>query len=50
MDWITAHGGTPDTAVSPSRSRGLHGSRINDGSVGASRPPLRFVLPAGALR
>jgi hypothetical protein len=49
MDWITAHEGMPDTAVSASRSRGLHGSRINDSNPAASAPPRRFVLPAGAL-
>jgi hypothetical protein len=49
MNWITAHAGTPDTAVSATRSRGLHGSRLNDSDASASPPPLRFVLPAGAL-
>jgi hypothetical protein len=49
MNWITAHAGTPDTAVSATRGRGLHGSRITDGDATASRPPSRFVLPAGAL-
>jgi hypothetical protein len=47
MDWIVAHSGTPDTAVSATRSRGLHGSRISDSEASASRAPLRFVLPAG---
>jgi hypothetical protein len=49
MDWITDHDGTPDTTVSAARSRGLHGSRIQDGNAPASRKPLRFVLPAGTL-
>jgi hypothetical protein len=49
MEWITAHAGTPDTAVAPTRSRGLHGPRVTDDSATASRAPLRFVLPAGAL-
>ncbi len=49
MDWITAHAGTPDAAVAPTRSRGLHGPRVTDESEAASRTPLRFVLPAGAL-
>jgi enterochelin esterase-like enzyme len=47
MHWITAHAGTPDTIVTPARSRGLHGGRLNDGT--APPAPLRFVLPAGAL-
>ena len=49
MKWITAHDGTPEATVSATRSRGLHGSRINGGDATASRPPLRFVLPPGAL-
>ena len=49
MEWITAHAGTPETAVSAPRSGGLHGSRIKDGEAAASRPPRRYVLPAGAL-
>jgi hypothetical protein len=49
MSWITAHDGTPDTTVSATRSRGLHGSRITGGGTTASPTPLRFVLPAGAL-
>jgi hypothetical protein len=49
MDWIVTHSGTPETSVTANRSRGLHGSRINDGDVTASRNPLRFVLPAEAL-
>ena len=49
MNWITAHDGAPDAAVSATRGRGLHGSRMNGGDATASRAPLRFVLPHGAL-
>jgi hypothetical protein len=49
MDWITAHGGTPDAAVPAPRGGGLHGSRIKDGGGSSSRAPLRYVLPTGAL-
>jgi hypothetical protein len=49
MDWITAHAGTPDATVSATRGRGLHGSRMTGGDATASRAPLRFVLPPGAL-
>ncbi|HTP18625.1 MAG TPA: hypothetical protein VMJ65_03405 [Solirubrobacteraceae bacterium] len=49
MNWITAHAGTPDAIVSATRGRGLHGSRMNGGDATASRAPLRFVLPPGAL-
>src|SRR4051812_39453246 len=46
--WVVAHGGTPEAAV-VSRARGLHSPRV-DASSGAVRAPLRYVLPAGALR
>ncbi len=49
MSWITAHAGAPETIVSKARGGGLHGSRITSGDAAASRAPLRFVLPAGAL-
>jgi hypothetical protein len=49
MNWITAHDGTPDGVVSAARDRGLHGSRMSGGDATASRAPLRFVLPPGAL-
>lgn len=50
MNWITDHCGAPDTAVPASRGRGLHGPRVNERDVTGARAPLRFVLPAGALR
>jgi enterochelin esterase-like enzyme len=49
IDWIMAHSGEPDATVRVSRSRGLHGSRMNEGDPSESRKPLRFVLPAGSL-
>ena len=49
MNWITSHDGTPDASVPATRGRGLHGSRMNGGDAAASRAPLRFVLPHGAL-
>jgi hypothetical protein len=49
MNWITAHDGAPDAAVSATRSGGLHGSRMTGGDAIGPRPPLRFVLPPGAL-
>ena len=48
IDWIVAHAGTPDTAVSGTSRRGLHGSRLNDRTLTTSQPS-RFVLPSGAL-
>ena len=44
--WIEAHQGEPEAAVA-AKSRGLHGSRLSDRAD--SRPPARYVLPAGAL-
>lgn len=47
IDWIMTHSGTPETPAS--RSRGLHGSRI-DADRHASSHPTRFILPADTLR
>ena len=49
IDWIASHAGTPETTAPTGRSRGLHGSRINDGNTPASQQPMRFVLPAKTL-
>jgi hypothetical protein len=45
--WVIAHGGQPEAAV-VSMKRGLHSPRLDDPDAGL-RPPLRYVLPAGAL-
>jgi hypothetical protein len=50
MEWIAARAGKPDVAAAAPRGRGLHGSRFDDASAGMSRAPLRYILPAGALR
>jgi hypothetical protein len=47
--WIVAHSGEPQTAANTSRGQGLHGSRITDGDVAATRKPTSFVLPAGVV-
>ncbi len=47
--WITDHAGVPEIAAAKAPRRGLHGSRLSDGSEAQSKAPLRFVLPAGAL-
>ena len=49
VEWIMTHSGAPETAVVSAKGRGLHGSRINDGSDPGAKQPLRFVLPADAL-
>ncbi len=43
--WIVAHDGQPEEAVAAASAGGLHGSRMTS----ESRPPLRYVLPAGTL-
>jgi hypothetical protein len=44
MSWVTAHAGEPEAAAAASAKGGLHGSHSAPG-----RPPLRYVLPPGAL-
>ncbi len=46
--WIEAHDGRPELrpAAKPS-GRGLHAARLS--ASADDRPPLRYVLPAGAL-
>jgi len=48
MEWIMAHGATPEAAEESTPRHGLHGSRLHAGGT-APRAPSRFVLPAGAL-
>ena len=48
--WIISHDGEPEWAVVSASTSGLHGSRLSGTRNAASRPPLRFVLPAGTLR
>jgi len=43
--WIEAHGGIPELPAAPRTHGGLHSPRATQ-----VRAPLRFVLPAGALR
>lgn len=48
MAWIDAHGGQAEAAVPRKAARGLHAARQ---SAEAADPlPLRFILPAGAVR
>ena len=49
MTWIESHGGKPEELTAPRVKRGLHSPRLaSTGQV--DRTPLRFVLPAAALR
>jgi hypothetical protein len=48
VGWIMAHDGQPEAKAAPSAGRGLHGTRLTS-SAGATGPPARYVLPAGAL-
>jgi len=43
--WIEAHGGIPELPAAPRSQGGLHSPRATE-----VRAPLRFVLPASALR
>jgi hypothetical protein len=48
--WIMAHSGEPEAATaSADASRGLYGGRLTSAAT-QTRAPLRYVLPAGALR
>jgi hypothetical protein len=47
--WIIAHDGQPEEAVASASKGGLYGSRLSQGVSTEPRPPLRYVLPAGAL-
>jgi hypothetical protein len=48
--WIISRAGEPESAAASASTRGLHGSRLSGGRDASTRPPLRFVLPAGTLR
>jgi len=47
--WIVDHGGQPEASIPAVSTRGLHGARLNNTGGEQSRPPLRYVLPAGTL-
>jgi hypothetical protein len=47
--WIADHDGQPEARLAPGSTRGLHGLQVNDRDGEQSRPPLRYVLPAGTL-
>lgn len=49
MEWIVAHAGKPDTAVSAVKAQGLHGARMEESAGSENRKALRYVLPANAL-
>ena len=49
MAWIEEHGGEAETVASPRAQRGLHSARpVAHAAAGPT--PLRFILPAAALR
>ena len=49
VEWIIAHAGQPEAAVSQAPMRGLHGTRTSGGPGAPSDRARRYVLPAGAL-
>ena len=48
IEWITSHGGEPEAPAAPRACGGLHSARL--ASAHGERAPLRFILPAAALR
>jgi hypothetical protein len=49
VEWIMAHSGEPEATAPAASSRGLYGGRLTSAAP-PGRAPLRYVLPAGALR
>lgn len=47
--WIVAHDGQPESGASAGPAAGLHRRRVTDAAASASRPPVRYVLPASAF-
>jgi hypothetical protein len=47
--WVISHDGVPDSTTATAAKRGIHGTRVEVGAVASSRPPVRFLLPAGSL-
>jgi hypothetical protein len=45
LDWIAEHDGEPEARAPRAVAGGLHGARSAPGAP----PPLRYVLPPGAL-
>ena len=51
MSWIEANGGTAEAMAPPKAQRGLHSARLaTNAGAGSDPTPLRFILPASALR
>lgn len=50
MAWIIARDGEPEAQVAVTPGGGLHDSRLKQGGGQTSKTPLRFILPAGALK
>ena len=48
LTWIVAHAGEPEDRVAATSGGGLDGARLDAGRA-STRPPLRYVLPPGAL-
>jgi hypothetical protein len=49
LTWIAAHDGAPEDRAPAASGRGLHSARLHRGGAADTRPPLRYVLPRGAL-
>jgi hypothetical protein len=49
LTWITAHAGAPEARAPAASGRGLHSAGLHHSGAADPRPPLRYVLPRGAL-
>jgi hypothetical protein len=50
LNWIVRHSGVPEELAPKGAGHGLHGTRLDDRRGAATRKPLRYVLPPGALQ
>jgi hypothetical protein len=49
LAWVSDHRGEAEDLVARNADRGLHGARLASTGGSDNRPPLRYVLPPGAL-
>lgn len=49
IKWILDHDGQPETGASAGPAAGLHRRRVTDAAASASRPPVRYIVPAEAF-
>jgi hypothetical protein len=47
--WILAHDGQPEAGAASGPASGLHQRRTTGDAAAASRPPVRYIVPAAAF-